>query len=536
MIKRHVIAFLINLLIINVILAQEPLPTDYLSKDFHKGRREALRKLMPPNSVVAIFSFPERVFSLDVNYAYHPNPDLYYFSGYKESESILLIFKEPQQTNGNSYNELFFVRKRNPLEEQWTGRRLGAEGVKAQLGFDQVFDNDRFADYPIDFSKFDKVIYDFIPDDLGPGPLLSMIKKFRERANIQKPENKNVAQSFNSIVNYTTPSNLQARVARLKSKMAETDDDEFKSNSILQDLINHPDTVTLFSVIKKIKNISSPTMEYNKLVAGLREIKMPEELALLRKSIFLSATAHNEAMKAIKPEMSESELSGLFQYVHKKYGSEEEGYAPIVGAGANGCILHYIENNVTQLKNQLVLMDVGAQYHGYTADITRTVPANGKFTAEQKAIYQLVYDAQEAVFQICKEGTPFRQLNEKATESLANGLIKLGIIKDRKDVSLYYIHGCSHHLGLDVHDKNITPILKENMVITVEPGIYIPKGSPCDRKWWDIAVRIEDDVVIGKNGFENLSKDSPRKVEEVEKMVEQKSVFNDLVLPTMGTR
>jgi Xaa-Pro aminopeptidase len=111
--------------------------------------------------------------------------------------------------------------------------------------------------------------------------------------------------------------------------------------------------------------------------------------------------------------------------------------------------------------------------------------------------------------------------------------LKSGIIKDRKDVSLYYIHGVSHHLGLDVHDKNVTPLLKENMVITVEPGIYIPKGSPCDPKWWDIAVRIEDDVVITKNGFENLSKDSPRKVEEVEKMAAKESAVNQLVLPPM---
>jgi Xaa-Pro aminopeptidase len=125
------------------------------------------------------------------------------------------------------------------------------------------------------------------------------------------------------------------------------------------------------------------------------------------------------------------------------------------------------------------------------------VPSSSKFTPEQKAIYQLVFDAQEEVFKICKEGTPFSQLNEKATEVLADGLVKLGIITDKKDVRKYYPHGVSHHMGLDVHDKNITRTLKENMVITVEPGIYIPKNSPCDPKWWDIAVRIEDDVVIG---------------------------------------
>jgi Xaa-Pro aminopeptidase len=240
-----------------------------------------------------------------------------------------------------------------------------------------------------------------------------------------------------------------------------------------------------------------------------------------------------EVMKAIRPEMSETELMGIFLYIHKKYGAEDEGYPPIVGAGANGCILHYIENNATRLDNQLVLMDVASEYHGYSADITRTVPGNGKFTAEQRAIYQLVFDAQEAVFQLCKEGTPFSNLNLKATEVLADGLLKLGIIKDRKEVSRYYIHGVSHHLGLDVHDKFASSMLKENMVITVEPGIYIPKGSPCDPKWWDISVRIEDDILIGKTAGENLSVDAPRTIADVERMVAQKSPLSDMVLPAL---
>jgi Xaa-Pro aminopeptidase len=192
----------------------------------------------------------------------------------------------------------------------------------------------------------------------------------------------------------------------------------------------------------------------------LREVKTPEELALLRKSVNLSAIAHAEVMKAIQPGMSETELSGLFEYIHKKYGSEKEAYPPIVGAGANGCILHYEENTATRVNNQLVLMDVASQYHGYSADITRTVPANEKFTPEQRAIYQIVYDAQEAVFKVCKEGTPFSQLNVEATSVIADGLLRLGIIKDKKEVTTYYMHGCSHHMGLDVHDKNYNPYFK----------------------------------------------------------------------------
>jgi Xaa-Pro aminopeptidase len=528
------IAFVLFLnLVLNAASAQGPLPTDYLSKEFHAGRRDALRKIMPDNSVVVIFAYPERVFSRDVNYAYHPNPDLYYFSGYKEPDAVLLIFKENQKKGDTSFNELFYIRKKNPLQEQWTGRRLGVDGVQSQLGFKLVYNGDEFKNLPVDLTKFSKVIYDVLPDDIGSGNLRALMQTFRDKASIKQAESKSLVQAYSTITYYTTPSNLQTRVSRMKSQMLESDDAAFKSDPLLLELINNPDSATLASVSAKIKAHPFPTDEYNQLVSSLREIKTPEELGLLRKSVFLSAVAHNEVMKAINPDMSEMELSGLFEYVHRKYGAEDEGYPPIVGAGANGCILHYIENNVTMVDNTLVLMDVAAEYHGYSADITRTVPANGKFTPEQKAIYQLVYEAQEEVFKLCKEGTPFGKLNEKATDVLAEGLLKLGIISDKKDVRRYYIHGVSHHMGLDVHDKNITRTLKENMVITVEPGIYIPKGSPCDPKWWNIAVRIEDDVVIGVNGFENMSVEAPRKFEDVEKMVAKKSIINELVLPKL---
>jgi Xaa-Pro aminopeptidase len=513
--------------------AQGPLPTDYLSNAFHQERREALRKLMPENSVTVIFAYPERVFSRDVTYAYHPNPDLYYFSGYKEPNAVLLIFKETQQGNDGPFNELFFVRKRNPLQEQWTGRRLGADGVKQQLGFTHVYVDEQFATFPIDFSKFSKIFYDDFPDDIGAGMQLTLMNAFKTKAGISRTMGKNLAEDINLILNYTNPANLPARVNRFKTRMNELDDAEYKASPIIRALIEQPDSATLARVIADIERNPPPTIAYNRLVGTLREIKTPEELVLLRKSVFLSAVAHAAVMKAIHPEMSETELMGTFEYIHKKYGAEGEGYPPIVGAGANGCILHYIENNVTQVNNQLVLMDVASEYHGYSADITRTVPANGKFTPAQRDIYLVVFQAQEEVFKLCKEGTPFRNLNVKSTEVLADGLLKLGIISDRKDVSKYYIHGVSHHMGLDVHDKFASPVLKENMVITVEPGIYIPKGSPCDPKWWDIAVRIEDDVIIGKSSGEIISLAAPRRIEEIEILAAKKSVLNDLTLPKM---
>ena len=197
--------------------------------------------------------------------------------------------------------------------------------------------------------------------------------------------------------------------------------------------------------------------------------------------------------------------------MHKKYGAEEVGYGSIVGAGPNGCILHYENNDRMHVRNQLVLMDVAAEYHGYSADVTRTAPANGKFSPEQKTIYDVVYGAQEDIFRICRPGIPTDSLQKRARAYIAAGLIKLGIIKNINEVDIYYPHGCSHHLGLDVHDRGNYDTLIKGMVLTVEPGIYIREGSACDKKWWGIGVRIEDDILITNAGYELLSYLAPRK-------------------------
>lgn len=458
-------AFLIT---INQVQSQENLPIDYLSKEFHKGRREGFRGLMPANSVAVIFSYPERVFSKDVNYNYHQNPDMYYLTGYKEPDCVLLIFKE-NQGSGEKYNEVLFVREKNANREMWTGRRLGIDGAKSKLGFSKVYNGKEFKDFDIDFKKFDKIVYDKIPTDIG-----------RDKSGFD----------------------LAGLLVSFKTKAGITTENEV--------------SLELFRTITN----------------SLREIKTPEEMVLMRKTVKLSCIAHNEVMKAIGPDMSENEADGIHAYIHKHYGAEGEGYPPIIGAGANGCILHYGENNATKIDNQLLLMDVGSEYHGYSADVTRTIPANGKFTEEQKAIYQLVYDAQEEVFKICKEGTPIQDLNKKSKEVIAAGLIKLGIITDPADVKIYYPHGCSHFLGLDVHDKgNYMGSLKENMILTVEPGIYIPANSKCDKKWWNIGVRIEDDILIKKNSYENLSAESPRKWQDIEALAKQKSTFNEMKFP-----
>ena len=473
----HFLSTIVSIFCLAITLhAQEDLPTDYLTKEFHADRREALRKLMPDNSVFIVMAYPTRNFSNDVDYLYHQNPDMYYFSGYKEPHSLLLIFKEEQKVeNGPSYKEMIYVQKKNALAEQWTGRRLGIEGAKEKLGFTYAYNGEDFKIAQIDFSKFDKIIFDRLPEDLGndnrdDADLFDLVEQFKKLAKVPAESNKD----------------------------------------------------------KKYD-----TRLFHELTGKLREIKTPAEMDLIRKAVEISCQGQNEVMKVVHLGMSELEIQGLHEYVHKKYGAEYVGYGSIIGAGANGCVLHYMENTKTKIGSELLLMDVGAEYHGYTADVTRTIPANGKFSAEQKLIYDLVYEAQEAAFKILKDGAKWSDASKAARDVIAEGLLKLGIIKDRSEVNKYYPHGLSHHIGLDVHDRGFSSTLKKDMVITIEPGIYIPPNSNCDKKWWSIAVRIEDDALITQNGYELLSVFAPRKTEDIEKMIAEKSPLDDFILPKL---
>jgi Xaa-Pro aminopeptidase len=503
--------------------AQDGLPADYLTPAFHAGRREALRAIMPAHSVAVIFAYPTRTFSNDISYPYHPSPDLYYFSGYKEPQAVLLIFKEPQKAEGGgTYKELFFVQQRDPQAEQWTGRRLGVEKVKSELKFDSVYNGSAFKDFPINLSGFSQILFPGLPDDVhddssDPADLYDLMQAFKKKAALPENYDASIYEMLGMAAERATPATLP-RYTSFISKRREASD-KMRNNEWVIAFSNIKDSAGLAAFRQKLSALKWNPYLYNKLIASLREIKTPEEMVLMRKTVSISCIAHAEVMKTIHPGMSEGELQGLQEYVHKKHGAEYVGYPSIVGGGANGCILHYEENARVNIGKDMVLMDIGAEYHGYSADITRTVPSTGKFNPEQKAIYDLVYQAQEAIFPLCHEGVPFDELNKKATEVLAEGLVRLGVMKDKSQVRLYYPHGCSHFLGLDVHDMgNYDQTLKENMVITVEPGIYIPAGSPCDKKWWDIGVRIEDDVRIGKEKFELLSWEAPRKSEEIEKL------------------
>lgn len=470
--------FLLLLLMLPFLVFAQDEPDDFLSTDFHKERRALVRQKMPPNSVSVIFANPVRNRANDVNYVYHQDPNYYYLTGYREPHGVLLIFKDKQDGPNGKYDEILFTQPRNELREMWDGRRLGVEGVKSKLKIKNVYVNRTFKEYNIDFSQFDKVLfYDFqndVRDTRTEGDLFDLISWFKEK------------------VRYPTEISLD-----------------------IEGVVTNLDTRTLDQIMK-----------------DLRGIKTPEELDLIRKAVNISTVGQVEVMKAMKPGMGEREVQGIHEFVFKKYGAEYEGYPSIVGAGHNGCILHYVDNYKPSITNdELILMDLGAEYHGYTADVTRTIPVNGKFSKEQKLIYDLVYKSQDEAIKRCKPGASFQKVTALSKDIINKGLAELGIISNANEDHLYYPHGLSHHIGLDVHDKGNRDKMEENMVITIEPGIYIPEGSDCAKKWWGIAVRIEDDILITAEGYELLSDRAPRKSDEIEALMKQPSIFDQFVLP-----
>lgn len=488
------LSFLLTVLFVCSSIAQNGTPTDYLSAQFHKDRREALRKKMPSNSVAVFFGNAVRNRANDVDYVYHQDPDFYYLTGYKEPNCVLVIFSENQTKGGKSFNELLYVQEKNIKAEQWTGVRLGTEGAKKDLGFEVALNGKDFLNSDIDYKNFNTVLFKEFEND-------SRNSK-RDKADLYK-----LIEAFKTQIGYDTKTEKQA-------------------DSNLQKEINSKKSIA-------VKKATTDTKSISTFMASLREKKSKEEMVLLTKAVRISAMGQREIMKAMHPGMSESEIQGVHEFVYRKYGSEFEGYPSIVGAGNNGCVLHYIENSKMKVENDLVLMDLGAEYHGYSADVTRTIPANGKFSTEQKLIYDLVYDAQEAGIATVKIGNSFSDPDVAARKVITDGLIKLGIIKTADDSRKYFPHGTSHHIGLDVHDPGLYKNFEENMVLTVEPGIYIPNGSDCDKKWWGIAVRIEDDILVTANDPVNLSGEAPRKSNEIEALMTEKSVFDGLSLPKL---
>ena len=450
---------------------------DDLGPEFHKKKRQEFRSLMPANSVAFIFTSPIMKRSNDTDYMYHQDPNFYYLTGWREPHGVLVIFKDDQFDSDGAYNEIMYVRERNEYREMWDGRRLGIKGAK-KMSFDRVKLRSEFIENTIPLENFSNILNTNIRDD---------VRDFKD----DKYDLFNIQNKFQEIV------------SKKESDMLGDLNKQFFSSSI------------------------------NQIMSKLRQTKDPQEIELLTKAIRISALAQIEVMRAIHNDMTEREVQGIHEFIYRKYGAAHEGYNSIVGAGGNACVLHYVTNEDMDIKDKLILMDVGAEYRGYTADVTRTIPVNGKFNNEQKIIYDLVYKSQEEAIKEAIIGNSFNDIYLKSYDIIAKGLIDLGIIDDYREARKYYPHGVSHHIGLDVHDPGSRDLM-ENMVITVEPGIYIPENSNTDPKWWNIGVRIEDDILITNSGPVNLSIDAPRRSDEIEVIMAQDSPINQLVLPDIN--
>jgi Xaa-Pro aminopeptidase len=430
--------------------------TDRLTPEFHKSRRDELLRQMSPHSAAVFLAAPEKNRSNDVNYEYHQDPNFYYLTGHTQADAALLLIKEPIEVGETLTNEVIFVQKKDPPREIWTGVRLGTDGAVNVLKF------------PV------ALLIDSLNDFLKP--VLARI----DTLYFVSPDPKKISDPIT--------------------------DASFDVTRDFRDIV-----VSLYP------NLSMGTLQPQ--LADMRSIKQDEELTLLRKAIRVSNDAHNEIMHTAKPGWSEYQMQALGEYVFTKNGCEYTGYPCIVGSGNNSTILHYETNRRKTEAGDFVEMDIGGEYHGYTADITRSFPINGKYSKEQRLIYDLVLEAQDSGVAEAKIGNIFRAPHNAAASVITRGLLKLGIISKPEDYKKYFMHGTSHYLGLDVHDAGNYAPLRNRQVITVEPGIYITEGSPCDKKWWKIGCRIEDDILITSGGPEILSKGSPRRAEDIEKLM-----------------
>ncbi|MFN5324076.1 MAG: aminopeptidase P N-terminal domain-containing protein, partial [Bacteroidota bacterium] len=380
-----ILFFLISLCCVFPTLGQQNFyDTDLLPPSFHAERRDALRKLMSENSVAFLFANPIRNRTNDVDYQYVQDPDLYYLTGLTEPNSVLMISNATFKVNGKETKEALFIMGRDSAAEIWTGRQLGFEEAQTRLGITVVLSTKEFGKCIADLTSFNKVLAKF-PTDIR--------------------ESKSLKENLGGLV-WT-----------------------FKDKAELQ----------------QIEVAAAPLL---KNMATLREHKTSEEIVLMQKAIDMTCEGLAEAIRAAKPGMTEHQAQAIVEFYFKYRGAEYPGYGSISGGGENTCVLHYVTNRKRLGPNDMLLMDMGAEYHGYTADVTRTIPVSGTFNPEQKAIYELVLKAQEAGIQACQKGNGFYDPHQAALKIISEGLVDLGIIKDRSAARRYFNHGSSHYLGL----------------------------------------------------------------------------------------
>ena len=437
-------------------------------------RRTAVAAQMADNSVMVLFSAEPKLYTNDVDYVFRQENNLYYLTNLKQANATLII----QKAAGNvSYS--LFVPKRDPRRETWNGKMYSSEDVERTSGLKDI----KYLD--------------------ALEPALKAIKE-KSEAGIQN--------------------------IYLLLPESEADSDglrEFRQeNEFSKSLTNY-------------KVINAQPM-----FADLRHVKSPYELKLLQHAIDISTEAHERAMATAGRAKMEYEVQAEIEYTFRRRNADFWGYPSIVGCGPNATTLHYEESQGPVKPGQLLLMDVGAEYEHYTADVTRTFPVNGKFSPEQAEIYRVVYDAQEAAAKAAKPGATMNQVSNAVDAVLKDGLFRLGLITDKNSTQfkIWYMHGFGHWLGMNVHDVGRYGVpFKPGMTFTNEPGIYIredalkylpdtpewkafiQKVTPAFEKYKNIGVRIEDDMVITDTGVDWMTKELPRKLEDVEAFIAKAS-------------
>lgn len=435
-----------------------------ISQEEYKARRKQLMAQIRPDSLVVIPSAKEYLRNGDSDFRFRQNSDFYYLTGFNEPEAVLIL--APGCKEGEY---ILFCRERDLKKEIWVGKFAGQDGARQLHGADQAFSSDVLDEKILELLLNRHTLYYPVGNDLVfDQRLLQWVNKIRARVRV---------------------------------------------------------------------GVNAPTELVNvgQILHEMRLRKSGAEIDLMRKAAQISAQAHCRAIKACRPGMMEYELEAELTYEFIKHGCQSPAYSSIVGAGVNACVLHYTDNNRQMKSGELVLIDAAAECDCYAADITRTFPVNGRFTSEQRAIYELVLRAQLAVIELIKPGASWPTLQQCAVRIITEGLVELGLLSgnvetliEQRAYDFFYMHNIGHWLGLDVHDVGRYKVadqwrqLEPGIVLTVEPGIYIRVDEKVDKKWWNIGVRIEDDVLVTQTGHEVLTRDVPKTIAELEQLMQHK--------------
>lgn len=468
------------------------------------SRRAAVAGKIGPKGVLVLFSAEPRVYSNDVDYEYRQENNLYYLTNLKQKGATLVLLPGNPQLP-----EILFLPRRDPTAETWTGHMYSAEEARRISGVREIWEAGEFEPFVNAFRSRRA----YRPK---AGALLSTTSQSSGKASAGQ----NAPIGFEQL--FGAAANGEADLFLLIPREAESREYRQEQNFAAQ----WARSANGFNV----RNASP-------IFASLRLRKSPMELQLLQHAIDITTEAQERAMVAAARAQWEYEVDSEIAYTFKRRNADHWGYPSIVGCGPNATTLHYIESQGRVNPNHLLLMDVGAEYGHYTADVTRTFPVSGKFTPAQADIYQIVYDAQEAAARAIRPGATLTDVHNAALKVVKDGLLKLGLITDpnSNQYRLWFMHGTSHWLGMNVHDVGGRDVKFEpGMVFTNEPGVYIredaldylPKTPESERfisavrpafeKYKNIGVRIEDDMLVTSDGYRWMTAALPRSIADIE--------------------